>query len=217
MKASGIYFRVFLSIMLAVAVTTVFSLTSFAAPDTSFKTLDPVAAILIQDSGTLTGKATINGNPTESGATVMSGSTISTGSDSATIDLGTLGRIELRPNTTINLTFGAGAVTITSQCGTTEVDVKRGEAQLRRGSGDAQSIKAGEDEKFSGSAQITTSGATDLVIDCESRTGGGGAYVGAGLLGLLALIGVGGAVALGIAAGEGETGGVRIPASGEAP
>ncbi len=48
----------------------------------------------------------------------------------------------------------------------------------------------------------SSTGSANIVVDCEPRTGGGGAFLGPGLLGVLALIGVGAAVATGIALGD---------------
>ena len=88
-----------LSLALAVTVSSVFSLRSFAAIEATARTVEPIA----QTCGTLAVKAgtvTINGNIAQTGATVMSGSVVSTGAGEAVIDMGPLGRIEIGDHTT---------------------------------------------------------------------------------------------------------------------
>ena len=78
MRLRTSYQRASISIVLAMAIATVFTLRSFAAPEVSKDVVDPTLA---QDcTGTLTVKAghvTINGNAAQTGATVMSGSWMS--------------------------------------------------------------------------------------------------------------------------------------------
>jgi hypothetical protein len=53
----------------------------------------------------------VNGQEAQSGRTVFSASTISTPADaSAVISIGKLGRIELAPNTTMTISFGANGI-----------------------------------------------------------------------------------------------------------
>src|SRR5688572_18707762 len=48
----------------------------------------------------------VNGLSAASGASILSGATLETGADqSATVDLGPLGRVEISPNTKLTLTF----------------------------------------------------------------------------------------------------------------
>ncbi|HXG67820.1 MAG TPA: hypothetical protein VNO70_22155 [Blastocatellia bacterium] len=87
-----------------VSLVILFCLSALAAPG-----VNPPAA----QSGTLTsatGTVTVNGAPAHSGASVASGSTISTGTDGdALIDMGSLGKLQLRPNTVVKLTYDAGS------------------------------------------------------------------------------------------------------------
>jgi len=204
MKLRTSYQRATISIAVAIAVVTVFSFSSFAAPEPTKPVVDPVLA---QDcTGTLTvkaGQVTINGNVAQTGATVMTGSTISTGSNGkAIIELGALGRIEVGDNTTVSLTCGGGSVQIRSTCTKTEVEVRKGSVNVT--SPTAGTLAAGQKGKYDGSVELTATGGVDLQIECEGRKTGGGVFVGAGLAGLLALIGIGAAVAIGIAVGSGD-------------
>jgi hypothetical protein len=198
------YQRASISIALAMAIATVFTLRSFAAPEVSKVVIDPVLA---QDcTGTLTvkaGQVTINGNAAQTGATVMTGSTIATGSNGkAIIDLGALGRVEVGDNTTVTLTCAGGSLQIRTNCSKTEVEVRTGTLNVT--SPAAGSLTAGQKKTYDGSVDANSTGAIDVKVECEGRKVGAGPFVGAGLVGLLALIGLGAAVAIGIAVGGGD-------------
>jgi hypothetical protein len=184
-----------LSLILTVAVTALFSLRSFAAGD---------LAVEQEVTGTLSGRATVNGSAVQTGATIMSGSTISTSGDEATVDLGPLGRVGIGEHTTIVLTFQQGLVQVKSQCQKTEVAVTRGQVDVR--SPRVTTIAAGKEESFDGSVELMTSGGTDFEVECEGARAGAALLVGPGLLGLLALLGVGASVAAAVAIGARETG-----------
>ena len=196
--------RASISLALAMVVATVFTLSSFAAPEISKAIVEPTVA---QDcTGTLTvkaGQVTINGNAAQTGATVMSGSSIATGSNGkAVIDLGALGRVELGDNTTVTLTCAGGSLQIRSSCTRTEVEVRRGSLNVT--SPKAETLGAGKKETYNGGINANSTGAIDVKVECEGRKVGAGLFIGPGLLGLLALIGVGAGVAIGIAVGGGE-------------
>lgn len=204
MKLRTGYQRASISIVLAMAIATVFTLSSFAAPEVSKPVVDPVLA---QDcTGTLTvksGAVTINGNATQTGATVMSGSVIATGSNGkAIIDLGALGRVEVGDNTTVTLTCAAGSLQIRTNCTKTEVDVRKGTLNVT--SPTAGTLNAGQKAKYDGGIDANGSGGVDVEVECGGRKVGAGPFVGAGLVGILALVGVGAAVAIGIAVGGGD-------------
>lgn len=211
MKLRTSYQRASISIVLAMAVVTLFTLRSFAAPEVSKAVVDPALA---QDcTGTLTvkaGQVTINGNAAQTGATVMTGSTIATSSNGkAIIDLGAVGRVEVGDNTTVTLTCAGGSLQIRTTCTRTEVEVRKGSLSVT--SPTAGTLTAGQKAKYTGGVDASSTGGIDVKVECEGRKVGAGPFVGAGLLGLLALIGVGAAVAIGIAVGGGEEGGVSSP------
>src|SRR2546426_8370478 len=95
--------RALTSMAVAVAVVTIFTLHSFAAPDVAKLAAETNP---LQDcTGSLTvvsGQVKINGNEAKTGATVLTGSLIATDSNGdAIIDLGGVGRVELGEGTTI--------------------------------------------------------------------------------------------------------------------
>ena len=202
MKVRTSYPRSSVSLVLTVAVATVFTLRSFAAPEA----VKVNAEVATQDcSGALTvkaGQVSINGNTAQTGATVLSGSVISTNSHGkAVIDLGSVGRVEVGDNTTITLTCVAGLLEIRSTCSKTEVEVRRGAVDVK-----APKVETltGKKSKYDGSVDMTSTGGVDVKIECEGNKAAAGVYVGPGLVGFLALIGVGAAVAAGIAASSND-------------
>lgn len=197
------YSRSSISLVLAVAVATVFTLRSFAAPEA----VRINAEVVPQDcTGALTikdGQVSINGNTAQTGATVLSGSVISTNSNGkAVIDLGSLGRVEVGDNTTITLTCVAGLLEIRSTCSKTEVEVRRGAVNVKAPK--VETLTAEKKSKYDGSVDMTSTGGVDVKIECEGNKAAAGIYVGPGLVGFLALIGVGAAVAAGIAASSND-------------
>lgn len=204
MKRLENYLRASLSILLALALTSVFSLSSFAAPEleanNSPETVSAEPATP-QNVGTLRGTAIINGNKMNTGATVLTGARIENAGETAIIDLGALGRIEFRPGSKFTLTYADGMVDVRSHCDHTWFAVRRGQAELRRPNGDKETFIAGQEKRFDGEADIVTPGATDLVIDCGEKPPAA-LWIGPGALGLLALLGLGTAVVIGVAIGD---------------
>jgi type 1 fimbria pilin len=112
-----------ISLLLILTVASVFSLNSLAVAQSSGKAADDPARPVIAGealpqaelTGTLviTGTVTVNGNVVQNGATITSGSIVATNGDSdAAIDLGPLGRINLRPSTEIKVSFTATSVDV---------------------------------------------------------------------------------------------------------
>lgn len=89
-------------------------------------------AARVQATGKLTTKGNqpimVNGIPTTGGATILTGSTIETGDMvGATIDLGALGKVDIAPNTKLQLTFNSdGTVTVNLTEGCLILRVKQG-------------------------------------------------------------------------------------------
>ncbi len=87
------------SILTGIALICVSSLTTFAAPG------DVKADI------TVNGQVTVNGQPAVSNSTVVTGSTITTGANSsAVIGLGSNGRVELMPETSLVLRYSENSI-----------------------------------------------------------------------------------------------------------
>jgi phage baseplate assembly protein gpV len=201
MKLRTSYPRASISLALAMAIATVFTLRSFAAPEAIKLTGD---ARVAQDcTGTLTvksGQVTINGNAAQTGATILSGSVVTTGAkSSAVVSLGKLGRVEVGGDTTITLRCGPDSIEISSTCPKTEIKVRRGTVDVKAPKTEA--LIAGKEETYDGPIELRSSGEIDLKIECKGRKVGAGPFIGPGLLGLLALIGVGAGVAIGVAVG----------------
>jgi len=208
------YFKLSVGLLVAVAITVVFSLRSFAAPDVATYLVDPVLA---QDcTGTLTvknGSVSVNGNTVQTGATVISGNIIATSTGgTAIIDFGALGRVEIGEGTAVTLTCTGNTITVRANCRKTEVEVRRG--QVTAGN---EVIPAGKEKDIDGQVDVTATQGSDFKVECEGNKGGGGLWKGPGLLGLLALIGVGAGVAIGIAVGDEDSSSAAPPVSPARP
>ena len=183
--------RASITVLSVIALTTVFSLSIYAAPNVPFQT------------GTITvrGNVTVNGNAVQTGGTMMSGNTVTTGSDgNAVIDLGSAGRVELRDGTTATITFTGDSFQIQTSC-RTEIEVTSGTVNVT--SPTTETLNSGQDKTYDGGVNASATGGANIIVDCEPPSDGdGGAWIGPGLIGVLALIGVGAAVATGIALGD---------------
>jgi hypothetical protein len=205
MKLPTRYLRAMLSIALALTITTVFTLRSYASTETR---THAASAALAQDcTGTLSvkdGTVTVNGNAAQTGATVTNGSVIATTSNGrAEIDFGGAGRVTIGRGTTVTIDCAGGTLSIRSNCsGKTEIEVKSGSVSVTTPSTDT--IAAGKQGRYNGPAAFTVAASSVIEVDCEGSRRGAGLFVGPGLVGLLALLGVGAAVAIGVAVGEGD-------------
>lgn len=198
MKLRASYSRSAISVFLSIAIATVFTLHSFAAAELNKPENE---SIPFQDcTGTLTvksGQVTINGNSALTGATVMTGSVITTNHDGrAIVDLGALGRVEIGDNTTVKLTCVTTLLEIKTTCSRTEVEVRRGTLDVK--SPKNEQLFAGNKTHYNDGIEATSTGGIDVKVECEGRKAGAGLWIGPGILGILALIGLGAAVAVGI-------------------
>jgi hypothetical protein len=67
----------------------------------------------------------------------------------------------------------------------------------------SETLNSGQNKTYDGGMNASATGGANVIVDCEPRSdGGGGTWIGPGLIGVLALIGVGAAVATGIALGD---------------
>ena len=102
---------------LAIAVLSIYSMVALAAPGQQ----GPAGELSVS------GKVTVNGQNAISGATIFSDSTIVTApNSSATISLGTLGRIEMLPGSTLKLSFTGNSITGALDGGRLQVSVPQG-------------------------------------------------------------------------------------------
>jgi len=172
------------SLVLAFAVASVFTLSSFAASTKKGPTGGNVGGrvgktLLDAPTGKLvgTGRITIDGDEARSGATVLSGNIITTATDgNASIDLGPLGRFELHPNTTITLMFTPNSVQVrmngggltahtlpgvtcrvTLMSAYTKVIVASGEVKVNS-AGTDRNLVSGQESRFMLGSEATTMG-----------------------------------------------------------
>jgi hypothetical protein len=114
---SNTLIRKFVSVWVAAAILMVYSIVITAAPSVRTGGLSVV------------GEVTVDGQKVTSGGTFFSDSTIVTAADStAVLSLGRLGRIELLPNSSINLTLADNAITGTMYSGRSRVSTPEGVA-----------------------------------------------------------------------------------------
>ena len=238
MTISTAKLRAAISLTLTLVVMSVFTFSAFAASkraegppgknsfEPAGKTLgDPPVGKLIG-----TGRFSIDGDQVPSGTTVLSGSVIATGPDgNATIHLGPLGRVELRPNTTVTLVLSSNSVHVDMSGGgslaqwlpsgvegqvRTSAQVRflvtRGQAEVKSAQ-KTRKLSAGEAGTFNEPAEAVASG--DAVLIAESgaskdKAGAGSTgaassrTVSAGPVGVAILTGLAGGVALGVMAGR---------------
>jgi len=192
--------RIYLSLMLILALGAVFNLSSFAAPATAPGGVDNEPPQ--ESNGMLTvksGSINVNGNQAKTGATILTGSILSTSSDGdAIIDLGPTGRLELGGSTTVTFTCVGGIIQVRSNCSKTYIKVHGGKVDVTQPK--TESLLSGKDEKYDGATEATAAVGTDWYVDCLGRKPVG-LWIGPGLGGLLALVGVGTAVVVGIELG----------------
>jgi hypothetical protein len=107
---------------LAVAVLSVYSMVSLAAPGQQGRT-GPSGELSVS------GQVTVNGQSAISGAAVFSDSTIATAQNSsATVSLGKLGRVELLPGSTMKLSFNENSIAGSLESGRARISTTAGTA-----------------------------------------------------------------------------------------
>lgn len=184
MQVLNTIYRSGLSLALALTLTTVFSLSAFAAP---LGGNDSYASSTLAGMLTGTGRVTINGNAAQPGATILSGSIIETGKDGmASIDLGPLGQIELQPNTSVMIVMAPGMVQmvvdrfgavsqslpagvvgrVKMQSQAARFSVARGHVEVSTSSGQ-QALNGGEENSFNGASEAVISADTSFHLESE--------------------------------------------------
>src|SRR5687768_1302160 len=154
-------------------------------------------AALVQQQlvGRLTTKnnqpVTVNGLSANTGASLLSGATIETGADqSASVNLGPLGSVDIAPNTKVVLTFEQGNVKATVMSGCVTVKAEKG--------------TTGEIANEQGSTNRTEPAAGGTLNNCGQQApptvpashGGGGGLFGLGRAATIAIFSAAGAAAL---------------------
>lgn len=226
-----------LSLMLALAVASVFTMSSFAAS----KARDPTTAASLdyEDKGLLglptgkvigTGEISVDGNEAENGVTVLSGSTVATGADgNATIELGSLGRVKLLPNSMVTVTLSPNMVVLTIgrvgrviqslpsdvigrvriQGEEARLAVEAGQVEVKSSEGQ-RVLSAGQETAFGQTTEAIANGGAVFMVEGGSRqasntdpqTSHKGGYATAGAGGILVLVGVAAAITGGVLYGS---------------
>ncbi|MGD9564091.1 MAG: hypothetical protein AB7F88_15230 [Pyrinomonadaceae bacterium] len=141
------------------ALTTLFTATSMVALAAS----GPVAAELTVSGHGLNGEAPValvNGEESKSGRTVFSSSVISTpGETTATLSIGKAGRLELSPNSSVNVVFDDRTIEAELTEGTLTVLNSEGTVNVRTNDGRTTVLNPGESISAAGntSAKQTSS------------------------------------------------------------
>jgi hypothetical protein len=159
MTAPRYFIKSFLSCLLALAITTVFSLSAYAAPE-------PLAPNL--GAMTIAGEVFVNGNRTDIGMTLLSGSTVTTGADGiAIVELGKLGRATIGPRTTATLVYSPERLLITTTCDDMQVSLREGLCNIRNlKSGETKALSAVQQEHFDSNVEISAGPVVDVVVNC---------------------------------------------------
>ena len=170
----------------------------FAAP-TSTPSAAPIPQQFIARLTTRNNQPiTVNGNPASTGASIVTGATIETGADqSATVNLGPLGTLDIAPNTKLVLTY--------DENGNVKVVLLFGCAILT-----AKKKTTGEIATEQGGTAGKTDPAVGGILDVCFPPGAAGPIVGQGAA---AAAGAGSATAAGVAAGGGGLFGLGVPAT----
>jgi hypothetical protein len=168
---------------------------------------EPAAAPASELSGALvsSGLVTINGHPAKNGTTVLSGATVATGSDgNGLIELGALGRVRLRPKTSLVLTFTSAGFVVTPICANAQASVPSGLVEIR--SNPPRSLKTAESTAVSRGTELFGNPGTELILDCSTDEPPGGGFITPGVWGVAGLIAISGGIAIGVASGDGRPG-----------
>lgn len=151
-----------------------------------------------QQISSVQGQVTVNGNLAQTGLTVLSNSLIATGTNGrAFIDLGSLGRIDLRASATARLVFTKSSINLISQCPHSKIRVTRGVVSVT--SPKQESIVQGNAKSYDGPTELHTAGATDFVVDCGGPDLAAPVLLGGGTTGgiIWGIIGLSGAIGVG--------------------
>lgn len=197
-----------IAILLVLAIAQVYVQIGLAAPSTTPGQQPP--QFIARLSSTRGGPITINGNSAAVGASIVTGALIDTLDQSATINLGSFGVLEVGPNTQLRLDY--------DQLGNTKVTLIRGCAILRsrnnaKGEIVTEQGSAGttEGEKkreldvcfLLGKTTANQGAAANSILGVSSTTGSTGAGIGGGAL-LAIFGGVIAAVLIAVVAASGD-------------
>jgi len=203
---------------LVFAIAQVYVQVSFAEPGAGTTPLPIPQQLIAKLAGVRGGAITVNGNSATTGASIITGATIETGADqAATINLGSLGSLDIAPNTRLVLTYdenGNVKVTLVYGCAILRTKKKTtGEVATEQGTaGKTNPIAAGIlDICFPpgaagpvvGQGAAAAAGAGAAVTTATTASAGG--LFGLGVPATVAIIGgIAGAVIIPIVATQGQ-------------
>jgi hypothetical protein len=143
---SKLWIRKALSMCLCVAVLATYSMVALASPGKA-------AGELAVSGKIVNGEAPfvfVNGEVARSGRSVFSGSTITTSESTAVLNLSKLGKIELAPNTALNLTFDEKGIFGELTSGTVSVLGAAQNVNIKMLNGKTVQLAAGQSVSASG-------------------------------------------------------------------
>lgn len=143
---SKLWIRKALSMCLCVAVLATYSMVALASPGKA-------AGELAVSGKIVNGEAPfvfVNGEVARSGRSVFSGSTITTSDNTAVLNLSKLGKIELAPNTALNLTFDEKGIFGELTSGTVSVLGAAQNVNIKMLNGKTVQLAAGQSVSASG-------------------------------------------------------------------
>jgi hypothetical protein len=127
------------------------------------------------------GRVTVNGQGAECGTTVLSDSTINTRADSAaTVSLGSLGVVELSPNSTLRLSFGESTVTGVLEAGEVKISTPAGISTNITTKDGAIVTESSRENSFAGELGCGTSFVSSYIGNAELRTASATKVIAAG-------------------------------------
>ena len=174
---SKLWIRKALSMCLSVAVLATYSMVALAGPGKA-------AGELAVSGKNVNGEAPfvfVNGEVSRSGRSVFSGITITTSeSTTAVVNLSKLGRIELAPNTALNLTFDEKGISGALTSGTVSVLGAAENVNITTPNGKTVQLAAGQ--------SVSTSGQKDDKDDDDDDHGGAAWWIWGGVFGAAAVV-----------------------------
>jgi hypothetical protein len=197
-----------IAILLVLAMAQVYVQIGLAAPNTTPGQQPP--QFIARLSSTKGGPITINGNSASVGASIVTGALIETLDQSATINLGSFGTLEVGPNTQLRLDYdqqGNTRVTLIRGCAILRTrNNAAGEILTEQGSAaqtDGQKKKEADVCFLLGRVTVNQNAAANSILGVSSTTGSTGAGISGGAL--LAILGaVIGVVIAAVAAASGD-------------
>ena len=175
---SKLWIRKALSMCLSVAVLATYSMVALAGPGRAAGEL----AVSGKNVSGETPFVFVNGEVARSGRSVFSGSTITTSeSTNAVINLSKLGKIELAPNTALNLTFDENGISGSLTSGTVSVLGAAENVNITTPNGKTVQLAAGQ--------SVSASGIQDDDDDDDDDAGAGAAWwIWGGVFGAAAVV-----------------------------